>query len=394
MNGLQRGQVLPLFALCLAALMGFAGLGVDVGYLEYWQNKQQAATDAAAIGAAQQLLSKGCGNQTQATSAANFDAAQNGFATSNPNVTITVNDPPASGPYQSNNCAIQVLITTKNIPTWFSRLQNPFAPGGTETTQAVGAASYTGNGCIFLLTTTQQNDLSNSNMQGPHCSIYMNSSANFSNGTFNFAGIYYAGSGNNVSGATFTKASPSSSLPFADPCPEIPGCEYLATTGPSVISCTAVSGSNKNITTGCYSQLSLSGTDTVCGIIAITGQFHLNNATVNSCGTGVTFYMTNGVSDTNFSSSHLTLSAPTTGTTANILMYRVPSQSSAVDFSTCTCSWSGVVYFPTAKVNVSNVGSGYTVLIFGQGNFSNSSDFSDSVPASGTTMIGGAVLGE
>ena len=58
MNGLHRGQVLPLFALCLAALLGFAGLGVDVGYLEYWQNSQQAATDAAAIGAAQQRSPK------------------------------------------------------------------------------------------------------------------------------------------------------------------------------------------------------------------------------------------------------------------------------------------------------------------------------------------------
>jgi uncharacterized membrane protein len=122
MNELHRGQVLPLFALCLAALMGFAGLGVDVGYLEYWQNAQQAATDAAAIGAAQQLLSKGCGSQSSAVAAADFDAANNGFATSNPNITVTVNDPPASGPYANNSCAIQVIISKTHLNTWFSRL--------------------------------------------------------------------------------------------------------------------------------------------------------------------------------------------------------------------------------------------------------------------------------
>ena len=99
----------------------------------------------------------------------------------------------------------------------------------------------------------------------------------------------------------------------------------------------------------------------MCGVISISGQFHLNNATVNTCSTGVTFYLRSGVSDTNFSNATLNLTAPTTGNTANILMYRVPSQSSAVDFSTCTCNWGGVVYFPTAKVNVSNVGSNYTV---------------------------------
>ena len=75
-----------------------------------------------------------------ATAAANADAANNGFATSNPNVSITVNAPPSSGPYANSSCAISVQITTKNIPTWFSRLEAPFCAGGTETTQAVGAA--------------------------------------------------------------------------------------------------------------------------------------------------------------------------------------------------------------------------------------------------------------
>ena len=33
----QRGAVLPLIAICLAVLMGFAALAIDVGYLEYQQ---------------------------------------------------------------------------------------------------------------------------------------------------------------------------------------------------------------------------------------------------------------------------------------------------------------------------------------------------------------------
>ena len=41
----ERGQILPLIGISLAVLMGFAGIGVDVGYLEYRQQAQQTATD-------------------------------------------------------------------------------------------------------------------------------------------------------------------------------------------------------------------------------------------------------------------------------------------------------------------------------------------------------------
>ena len=40
----QRGAVLPLVAICLAVLMGFAGMAIDVGFLEYKEQVQQAAT--------------------------------------------------------------------------------------------------------------------------------------------------------------------------------------------------------------------------------------------------------------------------------------------------------------------------------------------------------------
>jgi hypothetical protein len=36
----------------------------------------------------------------------------------------------------------------------------------------------------------------------------------------------------------------------------------------------------------------------------------------------------------------------------------------------------------------------YTVLIFGQGNFSNSTTFDDALPAGGSTYVGQAVLTE
>ena len=39
--------------------MGFAGIAVDVGYLEYRQQAQQTATDAAAVGGARSAAARG-----------------------------------------------------------------------------------------------------------------------------------------------------------------------------------------------------------------------------------------------------------------------------------------------------------------------------------------------
>ena len=89
----QRGAILPLMAICLAVLMGFAGLAVDIGYLEYQQENQQAATDAAAMGAAQRAFTDNCGNASDAVSAAYSDAALNGYASAY----VQATSPPCPG---------------------------------------------------------------------------------------------------------------------------------------------------------------------------------------------------------------------------------------------------------------------------------------------------------
>jgi hypothetical protein len=128
------------------------------------------------------------------------------------------------------------------------------------------------------------------------------------------------------------------------------------------------------------------------GPYTINGQFHVNNATVT--GSGVTIYMTQNVQDTNFSGANLTLSAPTTGNTAGVLFYRVPTQSSALDLSTCTCNFSGLLYFPTTQVNYSNAGGGYTVLVFGSANFSTSKTIDLGSAPVGKSLVSQAVVAE
>jgi hypothetical protein len=389
----QKGQVLPLVAVLLTVLMGFGGMAVDVGYWEYRQQAQQSATDAAAIGGAQQLVRSDCSGSTGAQDAALADATSNGFPNAG-NVTVQANSPPQTGPFAGNGCAVSVQITSKHVASFFTNLFGYATTGATESTQAIAMARASNSGCVYLLSATQVSDISNAHVYAPQCGIIINDTANMSNSTINVADITYSGAAPNISGATFPEATPVPALPVADPCPEIAGCAYLKNNPPSTSGCGA-GGTYNNyaLGPGCYQKLTLTGTDTLSqGLYVINGQFHLNNATVT--GSGVTIYMTANVQDTNFSGAKLTLTPPTSGSTSGVLLYRNPAQSSALDFSTCTCNFSGLLYFPTTQVNYSSAGGNYTVLIFGNANFSTSSTLDFGAPPAGGTLVTQAVITE
>lgn len=388
----QRGQVLPLIAVTLTALIGVGGMAVDVGYWEYRQQAQQSATDAAAIGGAQQLVRSGCSGSAGAQAAALADAGSNGFSNAG-NVSVQANSPPQSGPFQSNNCAVAVKITSSHVASYFANLFG-YPTGATESTQAVATVTANNYGCVYLLSATQVSDISNAHIDAPQCGIVINDTANMSNSTINVAEASYAGAAPNISGATFPEATPAPALPASDPCPEIAGCAYLKNNPPSTSGCSpGGTYNNAALSAGCYQTLTLQGTDTLGpGLYVINGQFHANNATVT--GSGVTIYMTAAVADTNFSNAHLTLSPPTGGSTSGVLFYRNPAQSSALDLSTCTCNFGGLLYFPTTQVNYSNAGGNYTVLIFGNANFSTSKTLDFGTPPAGDTIFTQAVLGQ
>jgi hypothetical protein len=295
--------------------------------------------------------------------------------------------------YAADPCAVSVTIGSQKVPTWFSRLF-AFGQGASESTSAVAVASFNNNGCIYLLSTTSASDMSNGDINASACSVMMNDTANMSNGTVAALKIGYAGSSPNIGGTTFPEATPASTPAFSDPCPEIAGCNYLAQNPPSTTGCgQGGTYASATLNQGCYTKMSLSGTVTLNGgLYVINGQFHMNNATVK--GSGVTFYLTSNVQDTNFSSANLTLSPPTTGNTTGVLMYRVPSQTSSVDFSSCTCNFSGLLYFPKTQVDYSTTGGNYQVLVFGSANFSSSSNQIFGTPPPGQTLVGTATLGQ
>lgn len=369
-RSLERGQILPMIAICLAVLMGFAAMAIDVGYLEYRQRQQQNAADAAAIGGAQQLVYTGCNDQTAANTAGQADAATNGFtdeSSTNGPVTVTINNPPQSGPFTGNNCAVQATITNTKTQTFFSRLFG-YAGGMAETTQAVAAAAKSAPLCAVQLSPSGTPTFNGNKISAPGCSLEMNGSPVFHGGTIDFLSIGYAGSLTDH-GTKWTQAAPAPMLPVADPCQEIAGCRELADNPPSTSSCGTATAVNGAINPGCYSGISGSVSTLNPGMYVFTGNISLNGGIT---GNGVTIYVANGGSFSNTgSSSSLTPCTTSCGGNSpyeavpNVLYYQPASNTNPITIGGAQSTFGGLFYAPGADLTINgNGGAGYALFVF------------------------------
>jgi hypothetical protein len=386
-NG-NRGQTLPLIGVLFFLLSGFGALAIDMGYINYQQMKMQTAADNAAIAGGQALIAAGCPNQAAANTAAQNNATTNGFGQS-AQVNVTVDNPPklTDGPYKGVNCAVSVMVNVQKNASWFLNLVG-FA-GMPITAQAVALLEQNNPGCIYLLTPGITSDFSNATIVAPNCAILTNGSANMSGATVSGKQIGYAGVA--PTGGTFPDAQPTPMLPVADPCPEIAGCAYLKANPPPMGGCAAGGNySNASLTPGCYQDLTLSNINTLqAGTYVVTDTLNVNpGATVT--GNNVTIYTTAGT--VNFAGATVNLSAPASGNTAGVLLYRPPGQTGPVNFGNCTCNLGGLVYFPaTQLVTYGKGGGSYAVLVFGSASFSKQAVDLSGAPVNGS-LIDNVVL--
>src|SRR5947209_8062811 len=107
----DRGQTLVIVALMLTALFGFVGLVADIGWYELNMVRVQRAADAAALAGVVYLP----GNVGGAATAAQNEAAKNGFATGVNGVTVTAAPDPLNG-------AILNVTVSGPVRTFFARL--------------------------------------------------------------------------------------------------------------------------------------------------------------------------------------------------------------------------------------------------------------------------------
>src|SRR5947207_14272409 len=107
----QRGQVLVIVAVMIVALLGFTGLVTDVAWYEVNLMRIQRAADAAALAGVVYLP----GNVAGAQTAAEQEAAKNGYTNGAGGVTITAT------PEALNNRILGVSISAP-VRSWFARL--------------------------------------------------------------------------------------------------------------------------------------------------------------------------------------------------------------------------------------------------------------------------------
>jgi hypothetical protein len=318
-HGGQCGQALVISALALMSLMGVIGLVIDVGSAYVQSREAQAAADAAALAAADDLPGPNAPLLTYQTSLATSDgqtiaSADNhpsgGFSDGVNNTTLTITAPynpsPASGPAAcssaSNSCA-KVTIT-RQVATFFLPLF------GREhiTVSRTGVAAVTtvtGIPCTICVLNPSAsgalNDTGGATVTVQNGGVVVNSTNSAgttlgSNATINANGGTIGLVGNWNQKGTLSPAPTIHAPPAPDPLAALaaPGLSAYASC-PNV---TASGQTNTVITPGCYNNLSVTGNGALVlqsGLYVITGQLkNTGNGSGGIQGTGVTLFMTCG----------------------------------------------------------------------------------------------------
>jgi len=352
----EAGQTLIFVALGMVMLGAILGLAVDLGYMRYVKRRLQTAADSAAIAGAAET------NYGDVTSAAKADAATNGFTDGTNGVTVTVNTPPVAGPNQGKQGYVEVLIS-RIQPTFFIRI----VPGShTNSTVKARAVAYLGNskGCIFSLhgDITVHHD---AEVDAQLCAILDNGNLTLRSGARVTASAIGVGGSVSNSGSVLTPTPQTGMIPASDP------LGYLSTQNPGGCDVT-----NLIINSGIriLNQGVFCGGITISGSAAVTfnpGLYVIKpigglpaGLVINSSGTvsgdGVTFY--NGAASGPLSISStgtVSLTAPTSGPYAGILMFQDPSNtSSATVGGGSNSTFVGALYFPNAPLSINNIGLG------------------------------------
>jgi hypothetical protein len=229
----------------MTTLLGMIGMGTEVGgwYLEK-RHGQNAADGAAMAGA---LMLAGGANSVNAKTAAREEATRNTFTTGG-NVTVTVNNPPASGSHSGNSGAVEVLIAQIQ-PTLFAA---SFIPTVTVNNRAVAMINSNGLACSLAVKNSAGGvgDISfqgNATVSMPNCNLAAqgtDSQAINLQGSSAVTAYSLTSSGgcNGCSAATLTRPASAYQPPTPDPLAPIQNLTMPTFNGSSCITLPSVSG--------------------------------------------------------------------------------------------------------------------------------------------------------
>ena len=403
----KRGAVGATTALSVAALCGLIGLGADLAVWYANAHRVQTMAETAALSAGRFLTNS---SQTAATitAVAENDMTLNGYSSGSDTVSVGFGP---SGKTPPNATTVTVTVK-RTLPLLFSGVFLHTSPVVSASATAASTSSSSSTGvCIYVLApSTSQSLLVNSNftLNAPNCEIDVASTASpaaiFDSGAklsvlkTCIAGANVTNNGGTVGGLT------TSCTTHANP--------YKGTlTAPSVGSCTVNSANYSgvvNLSSGTYcGNFNFNGTGTVN---LASGTYIFNGTTwnINSgwtiTGTGVTLYFVNSSSYVQFNSGvTVSLTAPTTGTYANVLMFEPDGLSNsnfAIDGTSASGhALQGLVYLPSRNLTFNSTYSGtadqftlvVNTLIFDSNN-PNSWSISPSGSSGSSSSSSGVVL--
>jgi Flp pilus assembly protein TadG len=292
----EHGQVLALVTMSMVILLGFLALAVDVGTLWSERRQMQTATDAAAVAAAVALR-----EGDDVTTAGRSAASHNSFTNGSSSVSVTINNPPASGPYAGNASYVEAIVEQPQ-PTYFLR-----ALGYTTVDVSTRAVSGEINGpaCMYALDPTDSKTFSESGGTSSivaNCGLLVLSTDTdgldvSGGGTLSASSIGVVATAYNNSSSTISPTPVTKIAPFGDPlagvaAPSVGACNALTTSGHGYSST-----GGDTISQGTYcGGITVSGGKTLNlnpgTYVLMGGGLTVSGSSSNLVGTGVTFYNT------------------------------------------------------------------------------------------------------
>lgn len=372
----DNGQMLVITALCMTALLGFLALSVDVGLLFNTRRKLQTAADAAATAAAVEYIDLYDGsNQSAAeTSAIAAGTAAGQSNESGSAVAVAVNVNPASPSAHTGcvatNCYFEAIASQQNptifFSTFFSLWQGTNSGAFTVKARAVAGTPAAITYCVYLTnpTGTALTVQGNWSINAPNCGVYINSSSSTveaDTGKAAKSGIsatVVAVVGPLPNDVTI---APSSSAPVLQTLPQtIPFSNVPAPTIPG--SCPAPSGGTLTgtVPSGCYSGAVTIGSATLSGLYIFTGDVTINGAVT---GSNVTLDIASGTLTIKPGNSTLNLTAPTSGTYDDIVIYQPAGNINTLGLQAghSTGTLTGFIYAPDATLSMQDHGGSLTI---------------------------------
>jgi hypothetical protein len=354
----ESGSVAIQVAVLLSILIGFVALGSEIVYLLYKQRQMQSAADSAALGGASALT---FGYPADFRLESNAIAAQAGFVAGVDGVTVTVNNPPATGGYAGASDAVEVIV---HQPQQLY-LASLFGPGTYDVrARAVATRGNNGAYCVLALDPSASGALSVKNngvVSNPNCGVAVNSGSGSAltvsnngaiNGPVTVHGNWSLSNNAHLNGTPLKNYAPVTNDPYA-------GVTVQAAPG-----CTSQSGtvmySTAHLNPGHFcSGWNFSNNATVtlaAGAYYIDSQLTMANNVVVT-GTGVTLIVNGTYAISIGNNISITLSAQTSGPYAGLAVFgtRSGSASTTQTFSNnTTLKVTGAIYFPSQTVAYSN----------------------------------------